>query len=97
MSICFKAEFILLIRMKVYAHLHAVNALVVEDAIVIKSGESGAWLANLWGLQVCGASLPTLSFGHLTAALPPPKAHIPGQMHERSYKCAGCSKQGMHC
>ena len=71
--------------------------LVVEDAMVIKSGESVAWLAKLWGLQLYGASLPTLSFVHLTAALQPLKAAIPEQIHERSYKCAACSKQGMYC
>ena len=37
-------EHMLHTAIKVYAHLHAVNALVVEDAMVIKSG---AWLAKL--------------------------------------------------
>ena len=40
-------EHLLHTAMRVYAHLHAANALVAEDAMVIKSGESVAWLAKL--------------------------------------------------
>ena len=40
-------EHLLHTAIKVGAHLHAVNALVVENAMVIKSGESVAWLAKL--------------------------------------------------
>ena len=66
----------------------------VVPAMVIKSGEPIALLAKLLGLQLYGVSLPTLSFAHWTAALQPLTKHIPGRMHERSYKCGSTFHAG---